>query len=462
MSDSNPLDDATVKPEELSHPQVELSRSVGLFALVAFGVGDILGSGVYALVGEVAGKVGTAAWMSYAVAAVLAALTGLTYAELSSRFPKAGGAAHYTQEIFNNKFLTFLVIFFVAISGLFSFATASHTFANYAMAYQPHAPVYLKDYLLPLVYIIVVAVISARGILLSSVANLVCTVVEFSALIFIILVGIKFLGGVDYTQFEAIPSGQHFGTSGLVLSGAALAFFAFIGFEDMASLAEEAIDARRTVPRAMCLSILITTTIYLLIVLVAVSVLPIGTLRDSDVPLFDVVRQAAPWFPVQVYSIVPAFAVFNTGLLCVIMASRMIYGMARGPKGQLPAALAYVHPKYRTPVLALGVCVIIVLLMAFSTSDVGTLADGATTFILFVFVMLHIALLRAKHKNLGEEPLFRVPLILPALGSVVSLTILLSRDPKTYVVAAGLTVAAVALFAVNRFILGRTTVEAVD
>lgn len=449
------MSDSTEQP-------TELKRALGLWALVAFGVGDILGAGVYALVGQIAGKVGTAAWLSYVVAAILAGLTGFTYAELTSRFPKAGGAAHFTQEIFNNRFVTFLVIFFVALSGLFSFATSSHTFAKHAMAFAAEGHPLLQNILLPLGYIAIVGIVTARGIMLSSVTNVVCSIIEVSALAIIIVIGLSHLGSVNYMEFAPTAPGQNFGHTGLVLSGAALAFFAFIGFEDMANLAEEAHDPRRTLPLAICLAILCTTVIYLLISLVAVSVVPFEQLKASPTPLIDVVRQGAPGFPVQIYSVVPAFAVFNTGLLNLLMASRLLYGMARGPKGQLPRILAYVHPRWHTPVIALIVAAFIVVVMVLSTTDVSTLANGTTTFLLIVFALLHAGLLVAKRKGLGEAPLFHVPAIIPAAGSILCLLLLASRDLQHYKVAAGLTAAAVVLFVINRFILGRTTVEAVE
>ena len=441
---------------------VELKRVLGLWALVAFGVGDILGSGVYALVGKIAGTVGPAAWISYVVAAVLAGLTGFTYAELTSRFPKAGGAAHYTQEIFRNSFITFLVIFFVALSGLFSFATASHTFAQYALHFMEGEPGILQNYLMPLMFVLVVGYVTARGILLSSFANVICSIIEVAALAIIIVLGLRFLGNVNYLEFAPVPDTQSFGTAGLVMSTAAVAFFAFIGFEDMANLAEEAKDPQRSLPIAICLAIVITSIIYILIVLVAVSVVPYTELRDSTAPLILVLQRAAPGFPEQIYSIVPAFAVFNTGLLNLLMASRLLYGMARGPKGQLPRVLAYVHPKWQTPVIALVLAALIVVAMVCSTANVSTLANGTTTFLLIVFALLHQGLIVAKRRKIGDDPRFRIPAVIPVLGGLLCVTLLFSRDVEYYIVAAWLTIPAVLLFIINWFFLGRRTVEAVE
>lgn len=460
-NDSNSNSDIPIGTGSTGAPN-ELKRALGLWALVAFGVGDILGAGVYALVGKIAGLVGYAAWMSYVMAAVLAALTGFTYAELTSRFPRAGGAAHFTQEIFRNRFVTFLVIFFVALSGLFSFATSSHTFAKHAMAFADDANPLVQNVLLPLGYILIVGFVTARGIMLSSFTNVICSIVEITALAIIIAIGLSHIGSVDYTQFAAVPEGQNFGTTGLVMAGAALAFFAFIGFEDMANLAEEAHDPQRALPIAICITIVITTVIYLLISIVAVSVVPPEILKNSATPLVDVVKTGAPNFPAQIYSVVPAFAVFNTGLLNLLMASRLLYGMARGPKGQLPQVLSYVHPRWKTPVVALVVAALVVVVMVLSTTNVGTLASGTTTFLLIVFALLHAGLIRAKMKGIGGAPKFRIPMFIPIVGSILCVLLLASQNADNYKVAGGLTVAAVILFLINRFVLGRKKVEAVE
>ena len=442
-------------------PQPELKRVLGLWALVAFGVGDILGAGVYALIGKVAGQAGSAAWMSYLVAGVLALLTGFTYAELGSRFPKAGGAAHYVQEIYRNRFATFLIIFFVVLSGLFAIATSSHTFAQYALHFMDD-PGILQSTVLPIAFLCVVGFVAARGVELSSIANIVCFCVELTALLIIIGLGIRFIGGVDYFEFPTPAEGADLGKTTLVLGGAITAFFAFIGFEDMANLAEETKDASRTLPLAIMIAIGITTSLYLLIALIAVSVVPFEELKASSAPLILVLQRAAPWFPAQVYSIMPAFAVFNTGLVVIIMASRLLYGMSRGAGAQLPRALSYVHPRWRTPVLALLAAGGVVLLMILSTSKIEVLADGTTIFILIVFAMLHVALIIAKRNNLGGPPRFSVPVIAPALGTVLSLALLGSQSFKDFKMFFYLAIGGVVLFGVNWFFLGRRTVEAVD
>jgi len=451
----------------------ELSRSLGLFALVAFGVGDILGAGVYALTGRIAATVGTAAWTSYVVAGVVAALTGLTYAEYVSRYPKAGGAAHFVASTFRKPLLTFLVIFFVTLSGLFSVATSARTLATYAEPLWSQMPPLFSSYLVPAVYLAVVGFVVARGIAFSSVANTICAVVEVSALLFIIGIAVPYFFGADFTKFNEPPKDAFMpGHVGLVLNGAALAFFAFVGFEDVVNMAEEVKDPERTVPRALCISIAITSAIYCLMVLAVASVLSPDQYGAPRAPV-EVVAKAAPWFPIWMYSIIPAFAVFNTGIANLIMASRLLYGMAQGEHRQLPAVLARVHPRWRTPVVAMLVSVTVpvalLLLSGKSLSgssgepllNIADLAGGTTSFLLIVFALLHVGLAKLKLSG-GERPHFQIPLFVPIAGAATCTLLMFSRTAKEYQIAGAMTVVALAVFAVNWFVLKRRVVDAVD
>jgi len=440
-----------------------LHRVLGLAAITAFGVGDILGAGVYGLVGKIAGIVGSAAWMSYVLAGITAALTGLTYAELASRHPKAGGAAHFCERAFRNSLLTFLVIFFVASSGLFSMATASRVFADYALAHAPGLHPLVREYVVPIAFVGLIAAVAAIGIALSSAANTVCTVIEVSGLLVIIVVGIPFLGSISYLRFPAAvtDSGALSPYPVAILTGASIAFYAFIGFEDMVNLSEEVTHPERNVPIAICLAILVTTLIYCVIALVSVSVVAPVALAGSKTPLLDVVRAASPRFPVWVYSIIPGFAVFNTALLNLIMASRLLYGMAKQESRLVPAVLGYVHPRWRTPVVGVALSALVTAALLLCFRDVRTLASGTSTFLLVVFVLLHIALFRLKRQG-GPAPAFSIPWMVPIAGAFTSLLLLVRQDAAALRAAGTLALAALALFALNRFVRGRITVQSVD
>ncbi len=444
-------------------PNPELRRTLGLAALTVFGVGDILGAGVYALVGKVAGMVGTAAWTSYVLAGVTAALTGLTYAEFSSRFPKAGGAAHFCAESWRRAPVTFFVIFFVVLSGLFSMAMSARTFSNYLLSGATGVPGWARDFAVPAGFALLLAAVAARGIVISSAANAVCTAVEVSGLLAVIVVGIPRLGGANYLQFATPVEGGVTAAALAVVSGASLSFFAFVGFEDMANLSEEVKNPTRTVPLAICFAIAITAVIYCTIVLVCVSVLSPAVLGASKSPVIDVVRAAAPGFPVWVYKFIPAFAVFNTALLNLLMASRLLYGMARQQSHLLPAVFGYVHPGWRTPIVGVAASLGVVLALLASVRDIATLASGTSTFLLVVFLLLHAGLLKMKlSPAAGEPPAFRIPTVVPALG-VATTVALLAAQQKPAVHAALLMSALIALlYVTNRLMRGRVRVEAVD
>jgi len=440
-----------------------LHRALGLVALTAFGVGDILGAGVYGLVGRIAGAAGTAAWASCVLAGLTAALTGLTYAELASRHPRAGGAAHFCEAAFGQPLLTFLVIFFVGSSGLFSMATASRVFADYALASAPDAPAWLREGAMPAALVVLLALVASVGIRVSSGANAVCTVIEVAGLLAIIVVGIPFLGRVSYLRFPAPPPESSAAVAhGLAaLTGASIAFFAFIGFEDMVNMAEETHDPERTVPLGICLAILITTLIYCAIALVSVSVVPPEALSGSRSPLLDVVRGAAPRFPLWVYSVIPAFAVFNTALLNLLMASRLLYGMARQKSRLVPAVFGHVEPRRQAPVVGVGFSAAAAAALAVGLRDVKTLASGTSTFLLVVFCLLHVGLLCLKRRG-GPSPAFRIPSAVPVGGILTTLLLLLRQDGAALRAAGILSAVALLLFAAHRIARGKVTVEGVD
>jgi amino acid transporter len=439
---------------------MRLRRSLGLVALTLFGVGDILGAGVYGLVGRIAGMVGYAAWTSYVVAGFMAALTGLTYAELASRFPQAGGAAFFCKQAYRNSLVTFLVMVSVVLSGLFSMATAARVFANYATARLPDLPTWVQNGALPTVFVVLLALVAVRGIQLSSGTNIVCTAIEISGLLAIIAIGVHCIGGVNYLVFASGPKTA--AAPLLVLGGASMAFYAFIGFEDLVNLSEEVRDPERTVPLAICLSIVITGVIYCVIAIISVSVLSPEALGASKSPLLDVVRTAAPGFPLWVYSVIPAFAVFNTALLNLMMASRLLYGMSKAEARLVPAAFAWIHPRWQTPVVGVAFAALVVAVLLFVFADIKTLASGTATFLLAVFILLHIGLLRIQRDPALPAPRFRIPRAVPFLGACTGLLLLLRQDGKALAAAGLMTLTVLVLYGIVRFSRGRLDLEPTD
>ncbi|MBW2552241.1 MAG: amino acid permease, partial [Deltaproteobacteria bacterium] len=286
----------------------QLRRSLGFWALVFYGVGDILGAGIYALVGKVAGVAGSASWAAFAVAFLVAGLTALTYAELGGRFPRSAGESFFTERAFGRPALALLVGWMVLCSGVLSLATVSVAFGGYMSGLVPGLPqtVTVGGILLLL------AAINFRGMRESSATNIVATMVELTGLLIVIVAGALFLSedkGASISQ--TIAASSEVSWTGIA-RGAALGFFAFIGFEDMVNVAEEVKDPERNMPRAILVALVVTGIIYLLVVVVATSVVAAPTLADSEAPLLAVVQRATDAIPDRLFTLIALFAVANT------------------------------------------------------------------------------------------------------------------------------------------------------
>ncbi|HVK61047.1 MAG TPA: APC family permease [Bdellovibrionales bacterium] len=390
-----------------------LNRHIGLIALTLYGVGDILGAGVYGLVGKAAGQMGNAVWLAFLASMIAAGLTGLSYASLGSRYPKAGGASYITHKAYGKAWLAYGVGLAVLASGLTSMATGTRVFSGY---FQGLVGGNIPLPLIMLGFAGVLAFIVFWGIRESMWANIVCTVIELSGLLLVVVVGYSFIGSVDLldTTTAAIPN-EGIAPS-LILSGAVLTFFSFVGFEDILNVSEEVKNPQHTLPRGLLLAVGISSVIYMLISIIAVSVIPASDLAASKEPLVDVVRKAAPWFPTSIYSIIAMFAVSNTALLNFIMGSRLVYGMAN--QGLLPKSLGKVHQKRHTPHIAAGAIFVILLVLAFS-GDISSLAKATSVLLLLCFMLVNAALVILKHRKSEPKGAFEVPTFVPVLGAMV-------------------------------------------
>ncbi|SFT90684.1 Amino acid permease [Geodermatophilus amargosae] len=286
--------------------------------LYLFILGDVLGAGVYALVGEVAGEVGGAIWVPLLVALLLALLTAASYAELVTTYPRAGGSAVFAERVFRSPVVAFLVGFCMLAAGVTSAAGLALAFAgDYLGVFLdvPAAPA-------ALVFLLAVALLNARGIQESLRANLVMTLVESSGLVLVVVLGAVVLsrGDGDLGRSVEFPPGVSAGTA--VLSAALLAYYSFVGFETSANVAEEVRDVRRVYPRALFGALLTAGLVYVLVGIAAAVVLPPGDLAGSSGPLLEVVRAADAGIPDRLFSLVALIAVANGALLTMIMASR--------------------------------------------------------------------------------------------------------------------------------------------
>lgn len=387
-----------------------LKRVLGGGAITLYALGDILGAGIYALVGKVVDTAGSSAWLSFGVAALLALVTGFTYAELSSRHPVAAGAAAYCRRAFPHPAVAFVVGTFVLASGLTSAATVSLAFSGYLAPFVDLPPLLGSVGLLGLM-----TYLSWRGIQESSRVNVVLTFVELSGLLLVLVVGFAYASGVDdATQVERLAPQASLGE---VLAGATLAFYAYIGFEDTANVAEEVRDVRRVLPRAILTAIGASCLIYVGVTVAALLTVPADRLASSDAPLLEVLRVAGIELPGGAFSIIALLAICNTGLLNLIMASRLTYGMSR--EGLLPAVLGRVHPVRATPWVAVLLAFALAVALALS-GGVKVLAQTTSLLLLCVFTVLHAALLRLKRREVVPDPeVFRIPAWLPATGIVL-------------------------------------------
>jgi APA family basic amino acid/polyamine antiporter len=422
-----------------------LARKVGLGALILYGIGDMVGAGIYGTIGKISGELGNAVWIAFVIAMVAALLTGLSYASLASRYPRAAGAAYVAQRAYGRPFIAYLVGMAVAASGLTSMATASHAFTN---ALRPTLGGFPPAAVI-LLFLGMIALVNFLGIRHSIWANGICTLIEVAGLLFVIVTGARFLGSVNYLESAhpeiALPPG-------MLLSGAVLAFFAFIGFEDMLNVAEEVKEPERTMPRAMVIALVSAAILYVTIALTAVSVVPFRELADARLgaPFVQITARSAPWLPGWVFQGITLFAVANTALINFIMASRLTYGLAR--QGLLPAPLGVVHPRRQTPHLAIFVIGALVLALALS-ADLTQLATATSLLLLVSFCVVNTALVILKLRPAEPAGRFEIPIAIPALGTLVCAGLIAARIPtggKAPMIALAILAGIAALYLVVR------------
>lgn len=391
-----------------SRPETEgLRRRLGLFHLVLYGLGVTIGAGIYVLIGLTAAEAGLYAPVSFAVAAGVVLFTGLTYAELSTRFPVSAGEAIFVEKGLRRPQLALLVGLLVAASGIVSSATIAIGAASYLFHLIPIEPNILTAGL-----IIFLGLIAAWGILESVTIAAFLTVVEIFGLFLVITFAFKADPMLIERAGELVPPFETSAWSG-ILSGALLAFFAFIGFEDLANVAEEAKQPKRTMPRAILLTLGLSSLLYLVVVSVVVLSVPMEALTSSASPLLLVFETASPATLLS-FNFIAGLATINGILIQMIMSSRVLYGLSKNH--HLPPALGKVSPITGTPIIATVVVVAIVLVLALAL-PVGQLAEWTSRFALLVFALVNAALIGLKRQKtpLNSEG-FVVPLWIPVIG----------------------------------------------
>lgn len=399
-----------------------LARRLGFAALIIYGIGDILGAGIYALVGKVIGLAGPGAWLTFVMSAVVAIITGLSYAELTARYPVSAGAAAFVRRAFPGRFIATVTGVIVLGTGLASAATVTVAFSHYLQGIMP-----IPAPLAQVILIGGISFLSFWGIHESSQVNIFLTFVEVSGLLAVILVGASLITGTSWDQFlQTSQTGIHFPA---VLSGVTIAFYAYIGFEDLANLAEECINPKRDLPRAILIAISVTTVVYLLVTLVLQITIPETIIAASDTPLLLVFEKAGMGWMLKYFSIVAILAITNTGLINLIMASRLMYGMAH--EGLLPKPIGKVHHRRRTPWVGVLIALIGVLLLVF-TGGLKVLAQTTSLLIIVVFLMVHLSLIQIKSRlNIPHDGI-QFPILFPILGALSCLVILSQFPAAAY------------------------------
>ena len=397
--------------------QATLKRSLSLPMITLYGLGTTIGAGIYVLIGKVAGSAGMHAPVSFLVASLLAGLTVFSFAEFASRLPRSAGEAVFVHAAFPVKTLALVVGLGVMFSGLTSSAAISHGFVGYLREFTD-APGWLAITLL----VCALGVVAAWGITESVTIAVVATIVEIGGLLVAIWSGYESFADLPTRLPEILPPFDAGAWNG-ILAGSILAFYAFIGFEDMVNVAEEVKDVRRNLPRAIVLTLVVTTVFYIALALVAVLSLPLADLAESEAPLALLIGKKAAGLS-QAISVVAIVAILNGALIQTVMAARVLYGLSN--QSWLPRRLASIHPRTRTPVLA--TIVVAGLILAFALwLPLVQLAEITSFLMLFVFALINLALLRVKRRNPAPPNAFLIPLWVPAAGFTASTAVIVLR-----------------------------------
>lgn len=419
----------------------KLKRAITPSLLLFFIVGDVLGGGIYSLVGEVGGETGGAIWVAFALALIAALFTAGSYAELVSKYPRAGGAALYVHKAFDSRFFSFMVAFAVMASGIASASTLARGFGGDYLSVFVDLPIVLTAIGL----LILIALVNFRGISESVRINVGFTIVEIGGLLLIIVICAValFQGDVDTGRpFEFKEGSSVLGAS---LAGAALAFYALIGFEDSVNVAEEAQDPVRNYPKALFAGLAIAGVIYLLVTIGASMVVPTGQLASSDGPLLEVVNQGPLGIPEKLFSVIGLLALSNGALINMIMASRLLYGMSE--EGVVPKPFGKVHSDRRTPWFSIIFTTVVGAVLV-STGDLAALADTTVLLLVVVFAIVNVTVLVLRREP-GEDHHFRVPTPVPIIGIGISLALLTQTEGETFLRAGALLVLGLVIWVLN-------------
>ena len=418
--------------------KVALKRELGLFEVTLSGIGIILGAGIYALIGKASGLAGNSLWMSFSISALIAILTGLSYAELSSMFPKASAEYEYTAHAFGKR-LAFIIGWLIILSGAIGASTVALGFGGYFKVLFS-MPIITSAFVL----IIALSFLLFLGIKESALFAVVATLIETAGLLIIIFIGVPYLGKVDYFEMPLGMDG--------VFQAAALVFFAYTGFESIVKLSEETKSPEKTIPKGLIFAILISVVLYILVAISAVSVVGWENLSRSDAPLADIAFSAFGSNAFIFLTIIALFSTANTVLLMMLGSSRIMYGMANS--FHLPSILSKVHFLRRTPWAAIIMTSVLSLLFIFA-GDIAFVANVANFTLFVTFFVINASMIVLRYKEPDVKRPFRVPFtigrfpLLAFLGILFSVFMLLQLEANVILVGTALVVVGGLLSFVN-------------
>jgi APA family basic amino acid/polyamine antiporter len=414
----------------------KLKRTLGLFTLTMYGIGIILGAGVYAIIGEASGEAGNSVWLSFLVASLVSMLTGLSYMELISMFPRSAAEYVYVKHSLGNRLGAFAVGWIEIIADIVAASTVAIGFAGYFVGLFGGSLVFVA-----MALIATLSAINFWGIAESTKLNVAFSLIEVSGLLIVIAAAIPHIGTVNLMEMPTGITG--------VLSASALIFFAFIGFEDIANITEETKQPEKTAPKALFFSVIATTIIYVLVGISAVSLIGHEQLATSTAPLALAISETLGSNAFTLMSIIALFATANTVLVLLIVGSRQIYGMSSD--GSLPKMLSKIHKGRRTPWIAVLFVMFCTMLFALleNIRIVASIADFST-FVVYIFVNASLIILRYKEPN--RERLFKTPLnigkfpTIPFFGLLTIILLAANLEPFTIILGLIIFVTAVPVY----------------
>lgn len=457
----------TTEPD-VNGTEPELKRVMGPKLLLLFIIGDILGAGVYAVTGQMAGIVGGIVWLPFLVAFIVATMTALSYLELVTKYPQAAGAALYTHKAFGIHFVTFLVAFAVICSGITSASTSANVLAQnltgglVANGWLDELPSTGVVTMIAMAFMVLLALINLRGVGESVKFNVVLTLVEMLALTIVILIGFYAMvqGEGDISRVTTFEGADDKGLFLAVTAATSVAFFAMVGFEDSVNMVEEVQEPQKIFPRTMLTGLGVAVIIYMLVAVAVVTVLTPGelaTINESEGrALLEVVAKGAPDLPMdRIFPFLAVFAVANTALINMLMASRLLYGMAR--QDVLPRSLGKVSPRSRAPYVGILFSTLLALGLIWyvatqsDSSIVGALSGTTSLLLLAVFAVVNVACLILRRDP--AEGFFRSPGPTPAVAAALCVFLIVpqisDRDILEYQIALALVGIGVVLWALT-------------